>query len=125
MVIRRAQRTDGGWLSIELAVAIMILGLALIPLAFSFRGEEKLLRAHYNQAVAMEIVDGEMEILRAGRWREILAGEQAYAVKAASATNLPAGKFVTLRDPARLRLEWRPEKTGRGGLVFREMPLPR
>lgn len=125
MVIVRNQHSRAGWLVMDLAIAVMILGLATLPLAFSFNSEQKLLRANYNRAVAMEIVDGEMEILRAGVWRNILNGERDYATTARAATNLPAGKFVTTRDADRLRLEWRPSKRAKGGLVFREMTLPK
>lgn len=124
MVISHSERTNrAGWLALDLAVAIMILGLALLPLAFSFNSERKLLRAHYNQAIAMEIVDGEMEILRAGAWRKVLEGTNDYSVAALSATNLPPGKFQTIRAANQLRLEWRPVKLGKGGAVARQFVI--
>ena len=125
MVIVRNPESRGGWLVIDLAVAVMILGLAMLPLAFSFNSEQKLLRANYNRAIAMEIVDGEMEVLRAGAWRKITEGEHDYAVNARAATNLPAGNFLTRRSTATLRLEWRPAKRTKGGSVSREMLLPK
>ena len=123
-MIARKHHSRAGWLVIDLAIAALILALATLPLAFSFNSEQKLLRANYNRVIAMEIVDGEMEILRAGGWRDILAAERDYATTARAATNLPAGKFVTTRGAERLRLEWRPAKRAKGGLVFREMTLP-
>src|SRR4051812_1122094 len=74
MVIVRSRR--GGWMVAELMMAISLLAVAMIPLAFSFRGEQKLARTHYHQVIAMEIVDGEMEFLQAGHWRNFPAGEQ-------------------------------------------------
>ncbi|MDB6112006.1 MAG: hypothetical protein JWR69_3756, partial [Pedosphaera sp.] len=64
---RRAKR-DGrrcGALSTELIVAMAILVIAAMPLALSFAQEGKVLRQSYQKAAAMELVDGEMEILLA------------------------------------------------------------
>ncbi|MGZ5544066.1 MAG: hypothetical protein ACXWIU_05290, partial [Limisphaerales bacterium] len=110
-----------GWLIAELMFALSFIVIALIPLAYSFRTEQKLVRAHYNQAVAMEIIDGEMEILHAGDWRNLLEGEHSYKVTAASATNLPPGAFFLSRTGALLRLEWRPTKKQSGGTIVREV----
>jgi hypothetical protein len=118
------RKRNGGWMVAELLVAIAILALAMIPLAYSFRSEERLVRAHYNEVVAMEIIDGEMEMLRAGNWRAFLEGEQEYPVIAESRTNLPAGKFLLIRSNCTLRLEWRPEKKGMGGIIRREALVP-
>lgn len=119
MVIRSP--TNRGWLVAELMIAISILAIAMIPLAFSFRGEQKLVRAHYNQVVAMEIIDGEIELLRAGQWRAWLDGEHEYPISAAAATNLPPGKFLLTRSNQTLRVEWRPGKRNSGGVVAREI----
>jgi hypothetical protein len=108
----------------ELLVAISILAIAMIPMAYSFRGEQQLVRAEYNRVVAMEILDGEMEMLRAGQWRAFVEGEQDYPIKAAAATNLPPGKFLLLRSNRLMRLEWRPAKKGQGGALIREVQLP-
>jgi hypothetical protein len=123
MVITRKPHA-GGWLILELLVALSVVVVALIPLAFSFRAEQKLVRAHYNQVVAMEIIDGEMEILRAGDWRTLVEGEQPLNVTAKSATNLPPGAFFLMRTGAMLRLEWRPAKKGAGGVVMRQVEAP-
>ncbi|NBV21969.1 MAG: hypothetical protein EBS05_08620 [Proteobacteria bacterium] len=92
----------------------------MLPLSFSFYGEQKLLRSHYHHAVAMEIVDGEMEILVAGEWQAMPEGTQAYAVKAGATKSLPPGKFTLTRTGKALRLEWVPDKGGSGGKVVRE-----
>src|SRR5205809_8004742 len=109
MVIAPSQRSrTQGWLIAELMFALGVIVVALMPLAYSFRSEQKLLRAHYNQAVAMEIIDGEIELLHAGDWRKILEGEQPFKVTANAATNLPAGAFFLSRTGALFRIEWRP-----------------
>jgi len=120
MVICRSSGR-AGWLVAELMVAVSIIAIAMIPLAFSFRGEQKLARAHYNQVVAMEIIDGEMELLNAGQWRACLEGEHEYKVTAHSASNLPPGKFIVTRSNDWLRLDWRPAKRNTDGVISREV----
>ena len=119
MVIRNSRRD--AWLVAELMVAVAIMAIAMIPLAFSFRGEQRLVRAHYQKVIAMEIIDGEMEALRAGQWRDYLQGEHEYSITAGAGTNLPAGKFLISRSNNFFRLEWRPAKLGSGGIVRREL----
>lgn len=109
----------------ELVVALGILAIAVIPLAFSFNHEQKVLTAYYHRALAMEILDGEMEILLAGEWRAFAPGTRPYLVQAGAVKNLPAGQFTLTRDDKLLRLEWTPAKaTGKGGTVRREVKLP-
>lgn len=113
-----------GLLTTELVVALAILVLAMIPLSYAVLRERRLSRALYYRAVATEIVDGEMEVLRAGAWRMLREGPQPYSTRAESATNLPPGKFLLIREARRLRLEWIPETRGKGGQVAREVILP-
>lgn len=109
-----------GLLQADVLVAMAIIAVAMIPLSAGFMTEQKVLRSHYWHAVAMEIVDGEMEILVAGEWRALPEGTQAYPVKAGAAKNLPPGKFTLTRTGKSLRLEWTPDKGGSGGKVVRE-----
>ena len=113
-----------GFATIEMVVAIGLLASALLPLAYSMVREQRLARAYYFRAVAIEIVDGEMEVLRAGEWRAFSPGRQKYRVLADSATNLPAGEFVLTIAETELRLQWLPAKPGQGGPVSRSAPLP-
>ena len=115
-----SKKPERGWLTTELVVAMGILTVTMLPLAFSFVSEMKLCRAYYYQAVAMEIVDGEMEILAAGEWRAFKPGTQTYAVRAESAKVLPPGKFLLTVEKERVRLEWLPDKKDKGGRVVRE-----
>jgi hypothetical protein len=107
----------------ECLIAIAILGIAMIPLSYSFVHEAKLCRAYYYRALALEIIDGEMEALIAGEAKAWPAGEHPYPVLAASATNLPPGNFTFRRDDDRLRLEWMPKSRNQGGKVTREVRL--
>ena len=94
-------------LTTELVIAMAILASTMIPLSFSFLREQKLLRNYYQRSIAMEIVDGEMEILQAGEWKAFPEGAHAYKTAAASAKNLPDGNFIFTKQGERLRLEWK------------------
>jgi hypothetical protein len=107
----------------EMTVALGLLAFTLLPLSLAFFREQASLRALYQRAIAMEMVDGEMEVLRAGRWRAFAAGTHDYSVKAEAVRNLPAGRFILTVTSDRLRLEWQPEGRGHGGAVVREVAL--
>jgi hypothetical protein len=104
----------------ELIAAMAILTATVLPLAFSITSELRAFKACYNQALAMEIVDGEMEVLAAGEWRSFSEGTRPYLVRANAAANLPPGKFVLTVSGSLLRLEWLPEEPGHGGKAVRE-----
>ena len=116
-------RRQSGSLMVELLVAMAILAGVLLPLAYSFVSERRLARGYYQRAVAMEIVDGEMEALLAGEWRAFTPGVHDYHVHAAAATNLPPGRFILSVQPGKLRLRWQPALKDRGGPVTREAML--
>jgi len=103
------KRNRHGSIMIELVVAIGILTAALLPLAYSYVNEQHQCHLAYIRAIAMELVDGQMEILAAGRWRAIGGdGVYDYPVIAGAAGNLPAGKFMLTVRGQQLHLEWRP-----------------
>ncbi len=97
--------------------------MAIMPLAFSFVREQQLLRAEYSRAVAVEIVDGEMEILAAGGWRDFPDGSQVYTVHARAAAGLPPGRFQLTRTGKHLRLEWKSDEPRGIGIVAREITV--
>jgi len=110
-----------GFLMVDLAVGMAILAVAIMPLAYSFVHERQLLRAETSRAVAVEIVDGEMEILAAGEWRDFPDGQQIYAVHAQAAAALPPGRFQLTRTGDHLRLEWKSDEPRGIGPVVREI----
>ena len=118
---RGRERAEAGFLNIELVVAIAILAVVMLPLGGAWYHETKMLRAYYRDAVAMEILDGEMEVLAAGEWRSFPEGRHELKPTAHAATNLPPGHFVLTREVQRMRLEWLPE---RGRKMAREIKLP-
>ena len=101
-------------------VALAILALAVLPVGYSISQERKLARAYYFRAVAMEIVDGELEVLRAGAWRQFKEGVQPYEPQAESAAQMPPGRFTLTVTGEHLRLAWQAEGKGPGSAVVRE-----
>lgn len=115
---RRKRETAA--LMTELMIGLAILGIAVFPLAFSFAKEHQYLRNCYQRAVAMEIVDGEMEVLLAGDWRSFTNGVHILVPPASAATNLSTGVLQLTIEGKNMRLEWLPSGTRNGGKVVRE-----
>ncbi len=112
-----------GFLEVDLIVALAIFALAIVPLGFSFAHEQKTLRLDYFRAVANEVVDGEMEVLAAGDWKEFAEGSQVYIVHSRAAKNLPPGHFELTKAGKHLRLEWTPDARKGVGPVVREITV--
>lgn len=120
MVIRPRHLKTRALIMVEMIMAIAILFIAALPLAFTIHADAKVFKATYQRAVAMEIVDGEMEILAAGGWQSVSEGTHPYTVRAAAAANLPDGQFKVTRAGRHLRLEWLSNKHIGIGPVMRE-----
>ena len=101
------QRERGAVLLAELIVALVLLATALIPITFSIINDQRTFRNYYFKAIAMEIVDGEMEILKSGYWKEFEQGAQPYLTTAKAAANLPEGDFILTLKGKLIRLEWK------------------
>jgi hypothetical protein len=110
-------------LTTELVVAMAILVAVMIPLCHGLVQQQVLYRAYYYRAVAMGLVDGEMEVLAAGAWRQLSDGSTEYPIQAAAARNLPPGRFMATRTREVIRLEWIPEARHAGGRIIREIPI--
>jgi len=108
---------------VDLVVAMAILAIAIVPLGFSFVRERQVLKIEYQHSVANEIVDGEMEILAAGGWKDFPDGSQNYSVHATAAASLPPGHFQLTKTGNHLRLEWTPDRRQGIGRVIREVTV--
>lgn len=113
----------GSALFAEMTVALVLIAMVMIPLTLSLSKERREVRRLYYKAVAMEIVDGEMEILAARDPADIPPGG-TYDINATAADNLPPGRFILTRADTKLRLEWRSDPHLPGLQVVREITLP-
>jgi hypothetical protein len=120
-LFRKGPRSRSGFLMVDLIVALAILSLAIMPLGFSFARERQILKIEYFRSVANEIVDGEMEILAAGDWKNFPDGAQSYTVHSRAAANLPPGHFQLTKTGNHLRLEWSSDNYRGIGAVVREV----
>jgi hypothetical protein len=118
------RRAAGGVLQIDLVVGMAILTLAIVPLGFSFEHERQVLKAEYFRSAALEIVDGEMEILAAGDWRHFPDGTQNYPVHSPTLANLPPGTFQLTKTGNHLRLIWASDQHKGIGEIVREITVP-
>jgi len=108
----------GGFLQVDLAVGLIILAIAVIPLGVSFSRERQALRTEYRRCVINELVDGEMEILAAGAARNLPDGSQVIPVQSKAMDRLPAGHFQLTKSGNHLQLAWMPdEKCGLSAIV--------
>lgn len=107
----------------ELVVAVAILTIALLPLAYSYVNNQRLLRHAHHRAAALELVDGEAEVLAAGALLKFPPGESTYPMPTGAITNLPAGRFILVRTDRSGTLTWQPDRPLLGGGVRREFHL--
>lgn len=119
----RPRRREAAMLITELLVAITFLCAAVIPLAYSFAKEQQYLHNCYQRAIALEIVDGEMELLTAGEWRGYPDGVHKLVPTAQSAKNLPPGTLQLTVVGKQLSLEWLPDNRDQGGPITRKVTL--
>jgi hypothetical protein len=112
-----------GFLEVDMLVGLAILSLAIMPVGFSFARERQVLKIEYVHSVANEIVDGEMELLAAGDWKNYPDGVQNYSVHAGAAASLPPGHFQLTKTGNYLRLEWSSDWKHSGTPVIREVTI--
>jgi hypothetical protein len=117
------RRHANGFLEVDMLVGLAILTLAIVPVGFSFARERQVLRIEYIHSVANEIVDGEMEMLVAGDWKNYPDGAQNYSVHAGAAACLPPGHFQLTKTGNHLRLEWSSDWKHSGTPVVREVTV--
>jgi hypothetical protein len=119
----RTHRRARGFLSVDLVIAMAIFLIGFFSLAYVSNREMRLARAYYYDAVAMSLVDGELEVLAAGEWRTLTDGMREFEIKAPAFESLPAGKMQVTRTPELVRLEWIPAGKGNGRRIVREFAI--
>ena len=125
MILSRTTRVARcrAFLQLDVAVAITVLALVFIPLSISSSGDLDLARRHYFEAVALQLIDGEMDVLLAGEHRKYTTGEHRITPVGEAVQNLPEGKFVLTVHDQKLTLAWVPTKRAKWGRVERVVEL--
>ena len=111
------------FLQLDVAVAITFLALVFIPLSISSSGDLDLARRHYFEAVALQLIDGEMDVLLAGERRKYTTGEHRITPVGEAVQNLPEGEFVLTVHDQKLTLAWVPTKRAKWGRIERVVEL--
>ena len=111
------------FLQLDVAVAITVLALVFIPLSVSSSGDLDLARRQYFEAVALQLIDGEMDVLLAGERRKYTTGEHRITPVGEAVQNLPEGEFVLTVHDQKLTLAWVPTKRAKWGRVERVVEL--
>ena len=119
--IRLARRR--AFLQLDMAIALSLLALVFIPLSVSSSGGLDLARRHYFEAVALQLIDGEMDVLLAGERRKYTTGEHRIKPVGDAVQNLPEGKFVLTVQDEKLTMAWVPTKRAKWGRVERVVQL--
>ena len=119
--IRLARRR--AFLQLDMAIALSLLALVFIPLSVSSSGGLDLARRHYFEAVALQLIDGEMDVLLAGERRKYTTGEHRITPVGEAVQNLPEGEFVLTVHDQKLTLAWVPTKRAKWGRVERVVQL--
>jgi len=120
-IIRLARRR--AFLQLDVAIALTVLALVFIPLSVSSSGDLDLARRHYFEAVALQLIDGEMDVLLAGERRKYTTGEHRIKPVGDAVQNLPEGKFVLTVQDEKLTMAWVPTKRAKWGRVERVVQL--
>ena len=111
------------FLQLDVAIALTVLALVFIPLSVSSSGDLDLARRHYFEAVALQLIDGEMDVLLAGERRKYTTGEHRIKPVGEAVQNLPEGEFVLTVHDQKLTLAWVPTKRAKWGRVERVVEL--
>ena len=111
------------FLQLDVAIALTVLALVFIPLSVSSSGGLDLARRHYFEAVALQLIDGEMDVLLAGERRKYTTGEHRITPVGEAVQNLPEGEFVLTVHDQKLTLAWVPKKLAKWGRVERVVQL--
>jgi len=118
------KRPLGSVMIAELVVATALVVGALLPLSMAIFRDTRVLRAEYCRAAIMELILGELEVLRSGGWTAWPEGRHEYPISGWVITNLPEGRFILTRTGGHLRLEWIPEGPHDRGRVVYDCQIP-
>ena len=111
------------FIQLDLMLAVSILMLLFIPFGVTSSGKLDLARRQHFEAVALQMIDGELDVLLAGERQKYLLGEHKITPPGEAVKTLPVGEFILIVKEKQLYLAWVPEKEAKWGRVEREVTL--
>lgn len=115
------RKTKKGVLLTEMIVAISVLVILTSVLVPKILSDKQALRDLYYRSVAMEILDGEMEILLSGEWQNYKEGITNFTPRANALKILPKGIWRISLSNQSIKLEWIPHYNKRKLYIAREV----
>jgi len=104
-------------------VAIAILMLVFIPLTVTSSSKLDLARRHHVEAVVLQLIDGEIDVILAGEREKYNFGEHRITPAGEAAEDLPKGDFILTLKKNQLSLVWIPVKPAKWGRIERKVNL--
>ena len=111
------------FIQLDVAVAIVILMLVFIPLTVTSSSKLDLARRHHVEAVVLQLIDGEIDVLLAGEQEKYNFGEHRITPAGEAAGDLPKGEFILTLKEKQLSLAWVPIKLAKWGRIERGVNL--
>jgi hypothetical protein len=108
---------------IEVLVTIFVISIALFSFTTIINKNMLMIRNSYINSILIEIIDGEIHIIKAGGWRNIKEGFQPYKVESNSYSNLPPGHFITEKKTNTIQLRWVNESKKERFNIFRNLKI--
>lgn len=112
-----------GFVEMDLIVAFFLIMTLVMPIGVLLSRDAMLFRAHSIRIRAASVLDGEMELLQAGLWKQYPESTIEYYPKSASSLK-GYGKFLLSLEDGQLELSWIPSKKYRGGRISRTWKKP-
>jgi len=111
------------FIQLDVVLAVSILILLFIPFGVTSSGKLDLARRQHFEAVALQMIDGELDVLLAGERQKYPLGEHKITPPGEAVKTLPVGEFILIVKEKQLSLAWVPEKGAKWGRVEREVTL--
>ena len=121
MTLRPTSRL--AFIQLDLMLAVSILMLLFIPFGVTSSGKLDLARRQHFEAVALQMIDGELDVLLAGERQKYPLGEHKITPPGAAVKTLPVGEYILVVKENQLSIAWVPEKEAKWGRVEREVTL--
>ena len=125
MILRPTPRAAKrlAFVQLDVALAVSILLLVFIPFSVTSSSKLDLARRQHFKAVALQMIDGELDVLMAGERQKYIPGEHKITPPGEAVKTQPVGEFILTVQENPRTIAWVPEKEAKWGRVEREVTL--